>query len=198
MKSSGAVQKQAERASRDAEPVLEQPKQVERGQAQGDNTEDRVLEQPEQDVRGVAARKHMRGSRRAKDAAAHAVGREEEDGRDGQGSFKEAKMGRDITRPVVIRAVARDTLSGRPAQAVGCEGGGRVPGGYPVTKTMDTEDGRDCRAFGRRQNTGSGKKNWRREDGRRDGPGGCVHGRRRSMKEYLMPGSHGGSDERFN
>jgi hypothetical protein len=138
MKSSGAVQKQAERASRDAEPVLEQPKQVERGQAQGDNTEDRVLEQPEQDVRGVAARKHMRGSRRAKDAAAHAVGREEEDGRDGQGSFKEAKMGRDITRPVVIRAVARDTLSGRPAQAVGCEGGGRVPGGYPVTKTMDT------------------------------------------------------------
>jgi len=144
MKSSGAVQKQAERASRDAEPVLEQPKQVERGQAQGDNTEDRVLEQPEQDVRGVAARKHMRGSRRAKDAAAHAVGREGEDGRDGQGSFKEAKMGRDITRPVVIRAVARDTLSGRPAQAVGCEGGGRVPGGYPVTKTMDTEDGRDC------------------------------------------------------
>ena len=96
MKSSGAVQKQAERASRDAEPVLEQPKQVERGQAQGDNTEDRVLEQPEQDVRGVAARKHMRGSRRAKDAAAHAVGREEEDGRDGQGSFKEAKMGGDI------------------------------------------------------------------------------------------------------
>ena len=47
-------------------------------------------------------------------------------------------MGRDITRPVVIRAVARDTLSGRLAQAVGCEGGGRVPGGCPVTKTMDT------------------------------------------------------------
>ena len=134
MKSSGAVQKQAERASRDAEPVLEQPKQVERGQAQGDNMQEQ-------------ARKHMRGSRRAKDAAAHAVGREGEDGRDGQGSFKEAKMGRDITRPVVIRAVARDTLSGRPAQAVGCEGGGRVPGGCPVTKTMDTEDGRDCRAW---------------------------------------------------
>ena len=56
-------------------------------------------------------------------------------------------MSRDITRPVVIRAVARDTLSGRLAQAVGCEGGGRVPGGYPVTKTMDTEDGRDCRAW---------------------------------------------------
>ena len=118
--------------------MLEQPKQVERGQAQGDNREERVLEQPEQDVRGVLARKHMRGSRRAKDAAAHAVGREGEDGRDGQGSFKEAKVGRDITRPVVIRAVARDTLSGRPAQAVGCEGGGRVPGGCPVTKTMDT------------------------------------------------------------
>ena len=80
MKSSGAVQKQAERASRDAERVLEQPKQVERGQAQGDNREERVSEQPEQDVRGVSARKHMRGSRRAKDAAAHAVGREGEDG----------------------------------------------------------------------------------------------------------------------
>ena len=80
MKSSGAVQKQAERASRDAERVLEQPKQVERGQAQGDNREERVSEQPEQDVRGVSARKHMRGSNRAKDAAAHAVGREGEDG----------------------------------------------------------------------------------------------------------------------
>ena len=101
-------------------------------------TAERVLKQPEKDVRGVSARKRMRGSRRAKDAAAHAVGREGEDGRDGQGSFKEAKMGRDITRPVVIRAVARDTLSGTPAQAVGCEGGGRVPGGCPVTKTMDT------------------------------------------------------------
>ena len=51
-----------------------------RGQAQGDNREERVSEQPEQDVRGVSARKHMRGSRRAKDAAAHAVGREGEDG----------------------------------------------------------------------------------------------------------------------
>ena len=97
MKSSGAVQKQAERASRDAEPVLEQPKQVERGQAQGDNTEDRVLEQPEQDVRGVAARKHMRGSRRAKDAAAHAVGREGEDGRDGKVHSRKRRSGRDIT-----------------------------------------------------------------------------------------------------
>jgi hypothetical protein len=53
MKSAGAVQKQAEHASRDAERVLEQPKQVERCQAQGDNREGRVLEQPEQDVRGV-------------------------------------------------------------------------------------------------------------------------------------------------
>ena len=144
-----------------------------------------MLEEPEQDVRGVWARKHMRAlrleaSERRDGARGGSRGRK----RDGQGPFKEAEMGRDITRPVVIGAVARETLSGRPAQVVGCESGGRVLGGYPVTKTMDTgrrtglqgvvdEDGREVdlllwcgRAFGKSGTRCDGR------EGQQQTPGG--------------------------